>query len=85
MHIVFSENIVPVILHIHNFCRQAYSLLKKQTTSWTTLAQFIGTALATKLGNQQARFRIRHPLNQLNHTRWKPTISITQLMRQELI
>ena len=69
---------------IRNLRRMAYSLLKQKTTSWTTLAQFIGTALATQLGNQQARFRTRHLLAQLNQTRYQPTTPLLPLMRQEL-
>lgn len=40
--------------------RAAYHLMKKTSTSWTSLARFVGTAQATFLGNQQARFRTRY-------------------------
>jgi hypothetical protein len=76
---------------IRSIRRQAYHLLYQQHTTVRTLAAFIGTALATQLGNQQARFRTRHLINHLNTARssnihsWTQTCNITSTMRQELL
>ncbi|KAG2222338.1 hypothetical protein INT45_009811 [Circinella minor] len=66
---------------IRTLRRNAYQLLHMKTVSWTKLAQFIGSAIATQLGNQQARFRTRHLLKQLNRTRNHITAPITALMQ----
>lgn len=71
--------------------RQAYHLLYQTTVTAKQLAAFIGSALATQLGNQQARFRTRHLISQLNKTRshnstsWNHRCDITQPMRQDLL
>ena len=50
--------------------RSAYFLLHQDSVPWQRLSSFVGTALATQLGCQQARLRTRFLLQQLNH--WRP-------------
>jgi hypothetical protein len=50
---------------IRSIRRAAYHLMKKASTSWTSLARFVGTVLAISLGNQQAQFRTRHMVSRL--------------------
>jgi hypothetical protein len=70
---------------IRSIRRMAYSLLKQTTVSWTHLARFIGTTMATQMGNAQARFRTRHLLTQLNQSRHRSTSAITAQMQKELL
>ncbi|KAI8884567.1 hypothetical protein K501DRAFT_312756, partial [Backusella circina FSU 941] len=47
---------------IRSIRRSAYKLLYQSSTTWTNLSRFIGSAMATYLGNVQARYRTRRLL-----------------------
>jgi hypothetical protein len=76
---------------IRSIRRQAYQLLYQTQVKVKQLAAFIGSALATQLGNQQARFRTRHLVAHLNQARssnphqWTQICTITPLMRKDLL
>lgn len=62
---------------IRSIRRQAYQLLYQTQVKVKQLAAFIGSALATQLGNQQARSSNPH--------QWTQICTITPLMRKDLL